>query len=244
MPAKPRVYSESGYMHITARGNGKQILFEEKPDYLFFLHLLKKYSIETKVSICAFCLMENHVHLLIYDPEKNVSLFMKKLCVTYAGYFNRKYDRIGHLFQGRFGSKVIDDEDYLLTVFRYILNNPRESEINNAAEYPWSSYKSYDNPNSFVDTGIIQELLGSWQDYAEFISSKYEEDSELQVVKHNDEWAQKIIRDYLNIESGTVLQSYDFQKRNDAIRLLKEKGLSIRQIERLTGINRNAIHRA
>ena len=244
MPAKPRVYSESGYMHITARGNGKQILFEEKPDYLFFLHLLKKYSIETKVSICAFCLMENHVHLLIYDPEKNVSLFMKKLCVTYAGYFNRKYDRIGHLFQGRFGSKVIDDEDYLLTVFRYILNNPRESGINNAAEYPWSSYKSYGNPNSFVDTGIIQELLGSWQDYAEFISSKYEEDSELQVVKHNDEWAQKIIRDYLNIESGTVLQSYDFQKRNDAIRLLKEKGLSIRQIERLTGINRNAIHRA
>ena len=188
MPAKPRVYSESGYMHITARGNGKQILFEEKPDYLFFLHLLKKYSIETKVSICAFCLMENHVHLLIYDPEKNVSLFMKKLCVTYAGYFNRKYDRIGHLFQGRFGSKVIDDEDYLLTVFRYILNNPRESGINNAAEYPWSSYKSYGNPNSFVDTGIIQELLGSWQDYAEFISSKYEEDSELQVVKHNDEW--------------------------------------------------------
>ena len=244
MPGKPRRYGESGYMHLTARGNGQQIIFEEKPDYLYFLHLLKRFSIETEISVCAYCLMENHVHLLIYDPDTKVSLFMRKLLVTYAGYFNRKYERTGHLFQGRFGSSIIDDEDHLLTVFRYILNNPRKSGINNASDYPWSSYKNYGNLNSFVDTKVIQELLGSWKEYAAFIAAKYEDEPDLVYSEHNDEWAKCVIRKYLQVESGTILQSYNFEKRNAAIRLLKEKGLSIRQIERLTGINRNAVQRA
>ena len=244
MPGKPRKYGESGYMHITARGNGKQILFEEERDYIYLLHLLKRFSAETNVTICAYCLMENHFHLLVYDPDRNVSLFMRKLCVTYAGYYNRKYERSGHIFQGRFGSSIIDNEDYLLTVFRYILNNPRKSGIEDASTYKWSSYSKYGNPDSFVDTKVIQELLGSWKEYADFIAAKFEEEPELKLIKHDDEWAKGVIREYLHVESGTTLQSYPWEERNAAIRLLKEKKLSVRQIERLTGINRNVIQRA
>ena len=239
-----RNHSESGYMHVMVRGNGKQILFEEKADYLYFLHLLKRFSIETNITICAYWLMENHVHLLIYDKELNMSLFMQKLSLAYTYYFNQKYEHCGHLFQGRYNSKVIEGEDYLLTVFRYILTNPRESGISDPFDYPWSSYKLYGNTVSFVDTGIFQDMLGSWSDYEKYIAAKYEDDPELKPIKRDDEWAKRIIRECLKIESGTVLQSYDWKTRNRAIRILKEKGLSIRQIERLTGINRNAIQRA
>ncbi|MBQ6517401.1 MAG: transposase [Anaerolineaceae bacterium] len=244
MPGKPRQYSESGYMHLTVRGNGKQILFEEDSDYFCYIHLMKKFSLETHVVICAYCLMENHVHMLVYDSEKKVSVFMRKLDVSYAGYYNRKYDRNGHLFQGRFGSKAINDENYLLTVFRYILNNPRKAGICDAASYPWSSYNHYGNPGSFVDTKIIQELLGDRKEYEEFIAAKYEDEPELEEKKHDDTWALEIILEDLQVESGTQLQSYTSEKRKAAIQLLKEKGLSVRQIERLTGINRNTIQRA
>ena len=245
MARSARKHSEYGYMHLIVRGNGRQIIFEEEPDYLYYLHLLKRFSKETGVIICAYCLMENHVHLLICDREQNVSLFMKKLGVAYSYYFNNKYHRTGHLFQDRFGSSVIESDDLLLTVFRYILNNPRSAGICSAAEYPWSSYKYYGSPESFVDTKILVELLGNFREYESFIEAKYEDEPlKTEKIWHDDEWAKSIIRESLQIDSGTILQSYDQERRNRAIKILKEKGLSIRQIERLTGISKSVIHRA
>ena len=244
MPRGPRVLGESGYYHIIARGIGKQILFEEPNDFVHMLHLINRFGIETNVKINAYCLMENHFHLLVYDIEHNTPLFMKKLAGTYAAYFNRKYGRTGHLFQDRYISKNIECEDTLLTVFRYILNNPREAAICNASEYAWSSYKKYGNPNSFVDTMILQELLGSFEEYAAYIDAKYEDDdTEIEDRAHDDEWAKSVIRKFLKIESGTALQTFDRKTRNDSIKLLKEKGLSVRQIERLTGISKSVIQR-
>ena len=244
MPRGPRIISESGYMHIYTRGNGKQILFEQREDYLFYLHLLKRYSSETKVTVCAFCLMENHTHLLVYDKEHQIPNLMEKLGTVYSGYFNRKYERTGHLFDGRYKSIPIEGEDYLLTVFRYILTNPEKAKICTAAEYPWSSYDRYGTSNSFVDTSVFQGLIGDRKEYEAYIAAKYEDCPELEGIPRDDEWAKRIIRNYLHIESGTVLQSFDMKSRNEALRLLKGKGLSLRQIERLTGINRSAIHRA
>ena len=83
MPRIARVYGESGYMHVYTRGNGKQIIFEEKTDYIYYLQLLKKYSSETGVTICSFCLMENHVHLIVYDPERKISQLMSRLSSAY-----------------------------------------------------------------------------------------------------------------------------------------------------------------
>ena len=243
MPREARNHGEWGYLHLIARGIGKQILFEEKGDFLHFLHLLKRFSSETNVAICAYCLMDNHFHLLVYDPEFNSPLFMKKLEGTYAVYFNRKYERSGHLFQNRYKSRAIDSEDSLITVFRYILNNPYKAGISSAAEYPWNSYHQYGNPNSFVDTTYLQELLGSFTEYAAFINANEDDDTDIEFQRHDDDWAIAVIRKTFNISSGTVMRSFDKNSRNAAIRLLKEKGLSIRQIERLTGISKSLIQR-
>ncbi len=245
MARLPRVYGDYGFMHLTVRGIGKQILFEEDMDYLYYLNLLRRFSNETKVTVCAYCLMENHVHLLVCDAEHNTPLFMKKIGVSYAYYYNKKYDRTGHLFQDRYGSAVIESESYLLTVFRYILNNPRDAGICPASEYRWSSYRFYGNPRSFVDTKILTELLGDHQAYEDFITEKYEDDPlGPEKIRHDDEWAKSVIHKTLNVDSGTVLQSYDLKQRNEALRLLKEKGLTIRQIERLTRISKSIAQRA
>ena len=244
MPRPPRKISEYGYMHIYTRGVSKQILFEERKDYAFYVRLLKQFSEENHIVICAFCLMENHVHLLIFDEENNVSHFMQQLNMNYAGYFNRKYERTGPLFDGRFKSIPIENESYLLTVFRYVLNNPPGAAICPAAEYEYSSYNRYGRADSFVDTSVFQELLGSWEEYVEFINSKYENCLELEGYPRNDEWAKSVIQDMFQVESGTALKSFDFKSRNEALRLLKERGLTIKQIERLTGINRNIVQRA
>ena len=246
MARTARKISELGYYHLVVRGIGRQILFEEQSDYLHYLSLLKRFSKEVSVTICAYCLMENHVHLLAYDPGQNIPLLMKKLGVSYSAYFNKKYERTGHLFQDRYLSEPIESEAYLLTVFRYILNNPQKAGICLASEYPWSSYEKYGLEGSFVDTSIFQEMFGSRESYAEYISAGPDdnEDYENSRQKIDDERAKALIRKELGVESGADIRSFDWEQRNGALRLLKEKGLSVRQIERLTGINRNTIQRA
>ena len=128
MPRQPRQFGNSGYMHLIVRGIGKQILFENQDDYSFFLAILRRFSTETSVSILAYCLMENHVHLLVHDEQHHSPLLMKKIGVSYSRYFNRKYKRSGHLLQDRYRSEPIETDGSLIRVFRYILNNPEGAE--------------------------------------------------------------------------------------------------------------------
>jgi len=243
MPRQARQFGESGYLHVIVRGIGRQAIFEERDDYLFYLAILRRFSVETGVSIIAYCMMENHVHLLLRDDRRNVSLMMKKMGVSYCLYFNKKYERCGHLFQDRFMSEVIDNETYLLSVFRYILNNPQKAGLCAAPAYEWSSYALYSVQQSIVDLTLIRELLGDR--YAAFISAPNDDKClECEAVPRGDGWARKVMKACLGAQSGTALQKLDRQARNAALRKLKENGLTVRQIERLTGISRNIVQRA
>lgn len=244
MPRQSRITSYSGYSHVIVRGIGKQILFEEKEDYYFYLSRMKKYSQELNVTICAYCLMSNHVHLLTYDSEQNLSGMMKKLGVSYSWYFNQKYERTGHLFQDRFLSEPVENEAYLLSVFRYILNNPVKAGIGRAEDYPWSSYREYGNENAFTQPGIIAEKIGDQAHFAAFI--RQDDDApvmEYEKPRHDDQWADRIIRENLEGKSGTVLQQMDTESRNRILMKLIRSGVTTRQLERLTGINRGTIQR-
>ena len=237
MPRQARVKSESGYTHLIVRGIGRQILFEAREDYQFYLAILEQYSCETGIRVCSYCLMENHVHLLVCDANERIALMMKKLGVSYSRYFNRKYKRQGHLFQDRYLSEPIDDERYLLTVFRYILNNPQKAG-SSAANYEWSSYRMYAQPSSIVDTMVFRELIGGEEEYAAFLEAPNDDQClDYEPQRKDDEWAKGVIRKRLDGESGTVLQSYDKARRNKVLTQLLRDGLSIRQIERLPGIS-------
>ena len=240
-----RRLSVTGYTHVIVRGNNKQILFEGPDDSRFFISRLGKYSREEKISLNAFCLMENHVHLLVNDPQGNVSAMMHHLNLSYSKYYNQKYERIGHLYQGRFLSEPVETEAYLFTVFRYILNNPQKAGICPAAKYRWSSYKAYFNDYPTIDLAFIRDRYPTAEAFREYMNEPNEDEClEYQAPKTSDEAALEIIRNNFNVKTPTELQSWEKPKRAGALRQLKSCGLSIRQLERLTGLGRGIIARA
>ena len=248
MPRNIRRKSFTGYYHIIIRGVAKQIIFENSMDYLVFLKKLRRYILEENIILIAYCLMENHVHLLVNDHQDKLSLFMKKMEVSYSVYFNKKYERSGHLFQGRYLSEPIEDEKSLLAVVRYILNNPRKAGICSASAYKWSSYHLFQKPEAGVDTTILHQILGSEEAFHAFIDSDDEETGicniECETPPKNDRWAIEVARNSLDGISPAVVKSLVREERNRCLRMLKEKGLSLRQIERLTGVSRTVIRRA
>ena len=242
--ARPaRRMSESGYFHVIIRGNAKQIIFEASDDYRFFLNRIEKFSAETGVGVCAYCLMENHVHMLLHDTRGMLPEFMKKLGVSYVRFFNWKYERSGHLFQDRYKSEPIEDDSYFLSVLCYILNNPVKAGLGGPAEYLWSSYNAYDG-SSFIDTELIRGLLPTWEEYEELVMlGSKAGGSELEASKKDDKWAKEFICREFGVESCTVIQGFERKKRDEAVMLMLQKGLSERQIERLTGISRYIIRK-
>lgn len=149
--------------HITQRAAGKEPMFLEDSDYLFMLGLLKEISQNHELKVYAFCLMPNHIHLLMAPTKKNLSDAMRDLFSRYAMKFNRKYERKGHLFGGPYRQALCFDDQYLLAASLYIHLNPvNASIVDDPAEYRWSSIGLYCNekaPKSFVDSNFILRLL-------------------------------------------------------------------------------------
>ena len=143
MPRKPRLEFPGAIYHINHRGNHQEFIYQDDDDRKLFLELLEK-TIQRLNWIChAYCLMGNHYHLLVEIPEGILSMGMSWLNGVYTQKFNRKYGVTGHLFQGRFKSKPVEDNMQLLMAARYIVRNPLEANIvENAEQWPWSSYRA------------------------------------------------------------------------------------------------------
>lgn len=247
----PRKPSESDIYHVVTRGTGRQLIFEGDDDRRRFKQMMEKYSCKERVEIYAWCLMSNHVHMLLHAKQENISRFMKRLCGMYAQYFNQKNDRVGHLFQERYKSEPIDDDEYLLTVTRYIHDNPSKAGIAAAAEYPWSSYGEYLDKPDVCSTGFILSAVDGPRGFVALHTGEWAEHDCLDVSSGRnathampDEIAMMIADEVLGIESVTHLKELPLNERNEDIRALKSNGLTVRQIERLTGIGRGAVQRA
>jgi len=141
MPRIARIVAIGYPHHIVQRGNSRQTIFFDENDKVKYLYLLKKYSSECNCAIHTYCLMDNHVHMLAV-PKTDISLAktMQKLSLTYTQYVNQKYNRTGRLWECRYYSALVDKDNYLLAVSKYIEQNPvRVRIVSNAVEYPWSS---------------------------------------------------------------------------------------------------------
>ncbi len=144
MPRIARIVGIGYPHHIIQRGNNRQNIFFDQEDKRLYLGWLKKYSLECSCTIHAYCLMNNHVHLLVV-PQYNYSLAktMQKLSLTFTQYINKKYKRTGRLWECRFYSALVDKEPYLWSVGRYIERNPvRAKIVSKPDEYRWSSAKA------------------------------------------------------------------------------------------------------
>lgn len=144
MARKARVETEGGLYYVIARGNDRQDIFHSGEDYLKFLSFLGKQKESLHFYIYAYCLMTNHVHLLIERREERVGRIMQRVLTGYSQYYNRRYRRVGHVFQGRHKAILCQSDPYLAKLIRYIHLNPvRAKMVTTAEEYPYSSQRSY-----------------------------------------------------------------------------------------------------
>jgi len=175
-------YAADQYYHVYSRGVAKQIIFNDDQDYVYFLSILKRYLSREpansprhgiyphygkRISLLAYCLMPNHMHLLVYqEDERAIVEFMRALMTTYSLFFNKKYKRVGPVFQSRYRASRITQQDYLEHISRYIHLNPLEWE-----DYDYSSLKYYLNDASaeWLTPTKILELFPSPLQYLEFL---------------------------------------------------------------------------
>ena len=236
-----REISESRLYHIVFRGVNRQRI----SDYERIIEILIELKNEMEYEIYSYCLMSNHVHMILREKEYGeISLIMKRLLTKYVRWYNNKYDRSGALIANRYKSKPIDVDEYFLSVVRYIHQNPIKAKlVKDINEYKWSSYREYcTKEQRLADREFILGMLTK----DEFIEFHKQEEESVFVVDDkikltDDEIRRRILKAY-GIEPKHIGEM-DRIKRNEILRELK-KEYSIRQIERITGVSRGVIHKS
>lgn len=252
MPRHARDKSESGIYHIMLRGINKQDIFEDDEDRQRLLETIKHYKTISKYEIYGYCLMSNHVHILVKETEKPISSAIKRICGSYVYWYNWKYSRCGHLFQERYKSEIVEDEGYFLTVLRYIHHNPIKAGLSiNVKDYNWSSYNEYMGKAVVVDIDFAMDIFSSGRKKALELFEKYmnepNEDKGLE-IEEMTRITDSEIREHLaciGISNISDLQHLEKAKRDEIIRSFKSiNGISVRQLSRVTGISKSVIDRA
>lgn len=249
MARQSRAISESGYYHIMLRGTGKRRLFEDDLDRRAFLRFASTATERYGVTVIAWCLMDNHVHLILLDQTHGLSGAMASLCTSYAKYVNERTGSVGHVFENRFKSKPIEDDSYLLVAVRYVHCNPAKAGICDAANYQWSSYHEYVSPNGcdkpLADTSYLLRMLGSTASFERLHVLDIDPSYEFEMRQRmNDEAAYNAARELLGAEELRSLAKRSREERRAPIRRLHEAGLSVRQIQRVTGVGKWSVEQA
>ncbi len=246
MPRHQRVKSKSGYYHIMIRGNERKNIFHDEADKLKFMEKLNQKKQGNRFFLHAFCLMDNHVHLMISEGEEDVAKVMKRITVSYVSYFNKKYKRVGHLFQDRYKSEIVDEDSYVLALARYIHQNPvKAGMVKSVEEYKWSSYHHYVNGwSDIVDTDIGLGLFSPNKENAHrqfivYMNEKAQE-SFIDLVEEIDVMEE----DAAKLLYGTMLLSEEGVVSEKLIKEFRHKTrLPIRKIAEITGLNKDKVNK-
>ena len=241
MPRQARKRAESGIYHVMLRGINQQQIFEDEEDNQKFLQILKECKEVSGFRLLAYCLMGNHIHLLLREGKEPLEQVFKRIGGRFVYWYNVKYRRIGHLFQDRFKSEPVETDAYLMTVVRYIHQNPVKAGIcAKAEEYPWSSWKEYLSEPWITDVAFTDTLI-SREDLIDFHNQpgndKCLDIADKPTVRLADEQASAAMKKITGCGSVTEFQALTPIVRDKAIGKLRESHLSLRQISRLTGVS-------
>lgn len=241
MARKPRTLIVGGIYHVTSRGNERQAIFRDDHDRKRFLERLANSAASHHVRVYLYCLMPNHVHLLVETPLGNLDRFMGSLLTGYTVYFNRRHQRIGHLLQGRYGAQVVEGNEYLLKLSRYIHLNPVQVEdlqaqplperLRRLCEYRWSSFREYagrTDPAGWLISGPLLAMMagsdkgGKAKAYARYV--------EAGLAKTDDEFKCLMDERGVAVGSATFMESIKQLSRQQSAERLKREDVSFRQI--------------
>jgi len=236
--------SRSGIYHIVMRGTDRRIIFSNDADCKYFLNVLENVQEKAGFTLFAWCLMGNHVHLLIKEGDEPLSIVFRRIGASYVYYYNAKYQLCGHLFQDRFHSEAVEDEKYLYDVLKYICMNPVKAGLcSKPFEYKWlaccgvSAYRGgcvTVNPTDIPVERMISFLsCQAEMNHIDFTGKK----------KFTDKEAIEIICNVCKCETIQEIEGWNKPARRVAIQKAIEAGIPEGQISRVTGICRTTIRR-
>jgi len=173
MPYREVYFTPNQFYHIYNRGAGRQPIFHERENYLFLLSRVKRYVRALDVSVIAYCLLPNHYHFLLrQDGDQPAGLLPQRVFNSYTKAFNKRYGRTGVLFEGPYKATLVDQEDYLLHLCRYIHANPvKHGLVPDLEQWPYSNYLEWINVRrgTLVDRRFVRELFPKSLDYRRFV---------------------------------------------------------------------------
>ncbi|MBR3539314.1 MAG: transposase [Eubacterium sp.] len=240
MPRQKRIASVTGVYHIMVRGVNKQRIFSHREDYQKYLQFLSDCKEQVHFDLYAFCLMPNHVHLLLHTEFSELERIMKCIGTRYASWYNWKYARVGHLFQDRYLSEVVEDEQYFLTVIRYIHRNPvKAMMVRKPDDYPYSSYPGYFTSQPLISRDVVRSYITP-----DRFKSFHEEENEDECMdldnvrkKLSDKEAFDLLKQIADISEPADFQKHSDEKKKIWIQKALSQKISLAQIHRITGIS-------
>ncbi len=252
MPRKSREYSTSKVYHVIFRGNDKQDVFYDDQDKYVFLDKIKESKKRFDYKVYSYCLMNNHIHLVIRVKDELLSKSMHNLGTRYSMYFNKKMDRRGHLFENRYLSKKVENITYFLNLCKYVHRNPENANIEKTTNYKWSSFQEYiKRTDRIIDSKVLLYYFNN--DIEELKKYTLKDDkkeiinnfADLELIKKLDEEdVINIIKEKFNLEKASDVSLLEQDKMSKVIRELKEiEGTSLSQIARITKVSRYKIKR-
>ncbi|MFZ5646606.1 MAG: transposase [Bacillota bacterium] len=255
MPRHARVFSRSQVYHVMLRGNDRQNIFIDEDDKNKIIDILTDKKMNGAFYIYAFCVMDNHIHLMVKEGSDNISRTIKRVATSYAFYFNKKYKRIGHVFQDRYKSENIEDDIYLLSAIRYIHQNPLKAGLSSIDGYCWSSYGEYISGKAkATDTNDVLQMISEDNNAAIKAFAEFNHETSnysLIDVADDREVDEKTVEEYIktylsdrNIGLEDLKQTDKRQVAQELIRFLLEKtNLSRRSIAHILGLNREFVRK-
>ena len=242
MPRKGRIKSQTGIYHVIMRGNNQQQVFYDDEDFKAFIFTLKRYQEKYRFELYAYCLMGNHLHILMKTAEESLAVIFRSVCASYVYWYNAKYERTGYLFQDRFKSEPVEDERYFLCALRYILRNPVAAGIcKEPKDYPYSNMKEIINGKSIPCRLKGNELIN-------FINTENNDQCidipETNRSRMTDRNALKWIEQEIGIPGKISISESNRAMVEKSICRVLGKGVSIRQLARLSGLSKAVVEKA
>lgn len=259
MPRYARQRSTTGIYHVMVRGNERKAIFKKEEDKERYIDTLLDKKSKGEYALYGYCIMDNHVHLVIKEEAESIERVMKRIGVSYAQYYNQRHKRVGHVFQDRYKSEGIESDAYLLSALRYIHKNPEKAKICKQESYKWSSYSIYAAGmvgSPLVDVAMILDIFSEGRQEACRLFKEFscqEEaigfiDIEDEIEEFiDDEIIMEHISSFLSINKlahGDLAKLKNRGIRDGLIGDLKIKfNLSTRKIAEVTSINRETIRK-
>lgn len=245
MPRQPRQRADTNTYHVLFRGVNRDAIFIEREDFARFLHVLAIVKQVSECQILAYCLMPNHVHLVLVCGVESIGATMKRLGIRYAGWFNRKYGRVGHVFQDRFKSLPVDEDSYLVQLVRYVWLNPVSAGmVSDPADYEWNSCAPR-QPAGLVDDEALDALLPSLareqllkpQVLTAVLSAPQNG------VRYTAAEAIRMLEQACGLPCGADFGALDEDAQRAAIKSLRARSVTYAVIAQITGLSPSKVRR-